>query len=443
MRMSPMQSSGPVFSLRRTFAIGMAAILAVAAVITIFMSFEMNDADEILVVQSPFWGDLTWHTSAGVKWQGFGKVSTYKKRSIYRFDTEKYEDVKGADGKVVKKLVCCGLDVRFNEGGHGTMLGSIQYDMPLDPKNLTAIHTRFGSAEAVQRQVIETSTNKAIYHSGPLMSSKESYAEKRNDLIHVVEDQIQYGVYKTRQKEVRAKDPLSGQEKSVTVVEIVRGPDGKEERQEISVLSEFGMRAFNFTIKKLPYDEVVEAQIQQQQVIAMDVQTAIAESKKAEQRAITVEQQGRANAADAKWKQEVVKAQVVTQAQQQLEVARLDAQAAEQTKRKLILEGEGEGEKRRLIMTADGALEPKLKALVEINKAYADAIKGYQGNWVPGVVMGGGASAVPGSGAQILVDLLTANTARQLGVDLGVSGVQKTVADKPTASPAPVPPGRK
>lgn len=430
--MSPMQSSGPVLSLRRTFAIGMAAILAVAAVVTIFMSFEMNDADEILVVQSPISGELTWHTSAGVKWQGFGKVSIYKKRSIYRFDAEQYQDVKGADGKVVKKLVCCGLDVRFNEGGHGTMLGSIQYDMPLDAKNLTAIHTRFGSAEAVQRQVIETSTNKAIYHSGPLMSSKESYAEKRNDLIHVVEDQIQYGVYRTRQKEVRAKDPLSGQEKSVTVVEIVRGSDGKEERQEVSVLSEFGMRAFNFTIKKLPYDEVVEAQIQQQQVIAMDVQTAMADARKAEQRTITVTEQGKANAADAKWAQEKLNATAIAEAEQKRTVAKLKAEAAEQYKREQILIGQGDGEKKRLIMEADGALDLKLKALVEIAKANADAIKGYQGNWVPGVVFGGNAStAAPGSGAQMLVDMLTANAARQLGVDLGVSGIRKTVTDKP------------
>ena len=62
----------------------------------------------------------------------------------------------------------------------------------------------------------------------------------------------------------------------------------------------------------MPYEETVEAQIRQQQSITMDVQTAIADAKKAEQRAITVEQQGRANAAEAKWAQEQIKATQVT-----------------------------------------------------------------------------------------------------------------------------------
>ena len=33
--------------------------------------------------------------------------------------------------------------------------------------------------------------------TGPLMSSKESYAEKRNELLRLMEDQVQRGVYRT------------------------------------------------------------------------------------------------------------------------------------------------------------------------------------------------------------------------------------------------------
>lgn len=439
--MSPMQQSEGPISLRRIFAIGMAAILAIVFTVAAHWTFEQVDAHEIMVVQAPWSGNLTWHVTSGVKWQNFGKVTFYNKRSIYSFDKEEWKDTKDEKGAVKRQLVCCGLAVQFNDGGHGTMLGSIQYDMPLDVKNLTAIHTRFGSQEAVQRQVIETVTGKAVYLAGPLMSSTESYAERRSDLIHFVEDQIQNGVYRTRQREVRVKDQLSGQERTTMVVEIVMGKDGKPERQEEAVLSEFGIKAFNFTIKKLPYDERVEAQIQQQQQIKMEVQTSVADAKKAEQRTITVTEQGKADAAVAKWTQEKVNAKDIAEAEKNKKVAELNAQAAEQYKREQILRGQGDAEKKRLVMEADGALEPKLKALVEIAKANADAIKGYQGNWVPGVVFGGNAStAAPGSGAQMLVDMLTANAARQLGVDLGVSGMSKTTQEK---SMAPPPPGRK
>jgi len=54
-------------------------------------------------------------------------------------------------------------------------------------------------------------------------------------------------------------------------------------------------------------------------------------------------------------------------------------------------------------MEADGALEKKLQAYIEVSKLYASAIKDYKGHWVPGVVMGGGngthAAGVWGAGS--------------------------------------------
>ena len=96
---------------------------------------------------------------------------------------------------------------------------------------------------------------------------------------------------------------------------------------------------------------------------------------------------GEADAARAKWEQEVIKAKMVTEAQQKLEVAQLDTPAAEQFKRAETLRGEGEGARRRLVMEADRALEKKLQTYSEVSKLYASAIKDYKGHWVPGVVM--------------------------------------------------------
>ena len=148
---------------------------------------------------------------------------------------------------------------------------------------------------------------------------------------------------------------------------------------------------------------------------------AVAKAKEAEQETITVAKKGEADAARAKWEQEVIKAKMVTEAQQKLEVATLDTQAAEQFKRAETLRGEGEGARRRLVMEADGALEKKLQAYTEVAKLYASAIKDYKGNWVPSVVMGGGnGSQTAGSGAHELIDLLTVKTARELGLDMSI-----------------------
>src|SRR3989344_1329449 len=353
-------------STRQVTGVVLAIVLGVMVIVGLLKSFEDIGPNDILVVQSPWEGKLTWHVTPGVKWQGLGSVEIYKKRAMYTFDAPMEEEIvlKGLEGKPdvkVKRKTCSdGIAVQFNEGGHGKMCGSIQFEMPLDVTNLNKIHTKFGSQAAVQRNIVETMMGKAVYLSGPLMSSRESYAEKRNDLIFHVEDQVQNGVYKTSQKEVRTKDQISQQEKSVVVVDIVKGPDGKPERQEESVLNDFGIKAFAFAIKRLPYDATVEQQIMQQQQIAMEVQTSRADALKAEQRTLTVVEQGKADAAQAKWAQEKVNATLIAEAEQKRTVAKLKAEAAEQYKREQILIGQGDAENKRLVMEADGALAAKI-----------------------------------------------------------------------------------
>lgn len=297
------------------------------------------------------------------------------------------------------------------------MIGSLNYEMPLEPQQLTQIHIKYGNQDAVQKQLVETITNKCVYMTGPLMSSKESYAEKRTNLILYIEDQIQGGVYKTTQRETKTKDPITGAEKTVTVVEIVKDSSGNPARQEEAVLKSYGIKTSNFAVTSLPYDDVVEQQIKQQQELTMKVQTAVASAKEAEQRAITVAKEGEANAAAAKWAQEVEKAKAVTLAQQQFEVAQLGARSAEQNKRAEILLGEGEATRKRLVMQADGALEKKLAAYVETQKVWAEAMAKMTQPVVPGVMLGG-SEGKSGNGVTQMMEIMAAKAARDLQLDI-------------------------
>lgn len=220
--------------------------------------YEPLNVDQIMCIQNPVNGHLSWYVEAGIKPQMFGKVTKYDKRSIYKFQ----------------------FPVRFNDAGHGTMDGSIQFDMPIDEVNLTKIQSKYGSSEAVKTQLLQTVVNKCLYLTGPMMSSRESYAEKRSYLINYVQDQIQNGIYKTRMRDIVTKDAISGTDKTVTTVEIVLDSLNVPTRQEEAILKEFGIKTFNFSIEKLTYDNTVEAQIQQQQQMTMAVQTAMAEAKK-------------------------------------------------------------------------------------------------------------------------------------------------------------------
>lgn len=386
-------------AVRKVF--GGVALLALLIVGACGMSgvVEPVDADEIMVVQDAMDGELHWHTTPGIKSQWYGRVTKYKKRSTYAFKAP----------------------VTFNDGGKGEIHGSVQYEMPLDAKNLTELHTKYGSDAAIQ-SLMQTVTNKVIYMTGPTMSSRESYAEKRNYLINYAQDQIDHGVYRTRQAQQEQVDQFTGNKKVVMVSEIVIGGDGKAARQESSVVGEFGIRAFNFAIEMIDYDDTVEAQIKKQQEIQSDVQTAIADAVKAQQRAITVEQQGRAASAEAKWAQEVQKAKAVTAAEQALAVQELDVKTAEAYKQALLIRSSADATAKRQAIEADGALAAKLATYEKVNQMWANAFLGHQGQLVPSVVMGsgtGGSQSAAGGVASIqsFMELLTAKAA----VDLGVS----------------------
>ena len=371
------------------------SIVAFVAFICLISScsiFEGLDTHQIMCIQNPITGKLSWYTDAGIKWQGFGKITKYDKRSIYQFE----------------------FPVRFNDAGHATMKGSIQFDMPVDKAHLDIIQSKFGTEEAVKTQLLQTVVNKCLYLTGPMMSSRESYAEKRSYLITYVEDQIEKGVYKTLARDTVVKDPITGSEKTVTYTEIAQ-KDGTPARQEEPVLSTFGIHTFNFSIENLKYDPTVEQQIQAQQQMTMAVQTAIAEAKKAEQSAITAEANGKAAAAQARWAQEAVKATATTIAEKVRDSTKLMAEAAEYTKREQTLLGEGEGNRKRAAMIANGALDQKLDAWLKAQQAWADAFAKYQGNIVPQIATG---SSSGSNGAAQFMEMTGMKAARDLGLDL-------------------------
>lgn len=396
--------------LRQRIVLAVAGIVIGAILFSGFGNiFEHLDAQHVMVIQSPVSGRLDWYTSPGMKLQLFGTVTKYPKRAQYWFSS--FPD----QGEVRDQSI----QVRFNDGGHATISGSVAYEIPLDEKNLTEIHQKYGSPEAIDQQLVRTVVEKSVYMTGPLMSSKESYAERRNDLIFYISDQLENGIYKTETRQVKVTDPLSGEQKTVNIVELIKNKEGMLERQDSSPLASFGVKTFNLSLNQIKYDTQVEAQIQAQQKATMDVQTAAAQAKKAEQDAITAAKNGEAEAARQKWEQEAIKAKMVTEAEMRRDVAELDRQTAERRKLEQIAIGEGEAKRRQLVMQADGALEKKLDAWVKVNERYAQALEGMSVPLVPSVVMGqGNNGSQSNNSVQSLIEMMQVKTAKDLAIDV-------------------------
>lgn len=371
-------------------------------------------ADEIVVKQNVVDGQLQVWNTPGVHLQNFGKVTRYKKSSQYWFSAREDEGKKTDDS----------IKVRFNDGGHGSISGSLRYQLPADPGKMIMLHSAYGSMAAIEHELVRQVVNKSVFMTGPLMSSRESYAERRNDLITFITDQVVNGVYRTEHKPVETTDPLTGQKKVVDFVQPKpndRAPNGIE-REEDSPIQRYGMDASNITINGIDYDALVEEQIKKQQEAIMAVQQAMVNSKKAEQDALTVAKQGEAEAAKAKWAQEVIKATEITKAQQEKEVAlmqatknkevaALDLESAKLSAEKLRTEARADADAKKLALKADNALSLRLTTYKEIAIAQANAIGNQK--QVPDVVIGGSPG---GSSANLLMELLATKAAKDLGV---------------------------
>jgi hypothetical protein len=384
-----------------TLAAGL--VIALIFIVGAFSIVGNVSASQIAVVQYPT-GTLRCITTQGPFMQMFGTVTKYDRQDTYSFSMAADQGAKDDES----------IPVQFSDGAHGKISGTLAWQMPLSCDQIIKLHKVTGTQTAVEQRFIRPVVEKSVYFAGPLMTSKESYSERKGELLSDIEDQMTNGVYRTQIVTAKEPDPITGIEK--TVSHVMRVAEGNRfARQDSSPLNEYGIRTYNLEIK-VAYDTAVEAQIQEQQKLAMSVQTAMAAAKQAEQRALTVAKEGEASAAAAKWQQEVVKAKNVTEGESKLAVAKLDNDTAEQYRQATLKRADADATYRKRVMEADGALGQRLDAQVKIATVMADAIKNHPGSWTPNVVMGGNANGTGVSSTQQLMDLLTVQAAKSVGL---------------------------
>lgn len=358
--------------------------------------------ENIVVNQYPFTGNMAYWTTSGWEWQWWGKTTTYFKTQQLWFGSN------SEDGNQQGNPI----PVIFNDASDGMIYGSLRVKLPTDPKYLARIHTDYNGMDRLMNDLVRPTVTKVIYASGPLMSAFESYAEKKNDLIEYITDQLNNGVYKTSVKQIETTDAITGDKKIVKIATLI--PDslsaGGYKRSESSPFAYYGLEIGQVAVSKIAYSDRVNQQIAQQQESNMRVQTAKSQALAAQQETIRLEEQGKAAAMQAKWEQEKVKAVEVTRAEQEYEVARLAALKAKEDAKKIAAEGEAKALANRLLVQA--GLDPKTRAEIEKETAIgiAQALANSQVRWVPEVMVIGdkdGASSDPmrAVGLNMLLDI--------------------------------------
>lgn len=366
-----------------------AIFIAVLAIITVACIGKIGEDvknETIVVNQFPLTGTMEYWTTPGFKMQWFGKTTTYYKTSQLWFGSD------NEDGDQMGNPI----PVIFNDASDGFIYGSLRVKLPTETVYLERIQTDYNGMDRLMQDLVRPTVTKVIYASGPLMSAFESYAEKKNDLIEYITDQLNNGVYKTTVRQEEIIDPVSGETKTVKIASLIEDPDapGGFKRSESSPFQYYGLEIGQVAVSKIDYSQKVRDQIAQQQEANMLIATSRSKTIAAQQEAIRAEEEGKMSATRAKWEQEKIKAVEVTKAEQEFEVARLAALKADEEAKKIKAEGEAEAYRQRKLVEA--GLSPKERAEFEMKTKIGVAEAFAKTQWPSVVMMGGnGQSANP------------------------------------------------
>lgn len=339
--------------IKKLTLIAVGAIIVIVMLCSIGRIVEDVDNKNIVINQVPISGTMDVWTEPGMHAQKFGNITTYNKAEQFNFGI--------GGGKPIS--------ITFNDASNGQIYGSLRVKLPTDREHMLRIHTDYPGMNRVMEDLVLPTVNKVVYASGPLMSAFESYAEKKNNLIEYITDQLNNGVYTTTISIVEVVDPVTREKKQQKIADLI--PDetaaGGYRRSEKSPFEYYGIEIGQVSVAKIDYEKRVQDQIAQQQNANMAVATARAQSLAAQQEAIRAEEQGKARAAEAKWEQERIKAVEVTKAEQEYEVARLAALKANEDAKKVKAEGEAQAAANRAKVAA--GLTPQERAEWDYKKA--------------------------------------------------------------------------
>jgi hypothetical protein len=380
---------------------------------------EDCDKSKNYVCQYPISGKYSVWTEGGAQWQIFGNVYEYNKTTQVEFTgVEKNDEGYIASGNNP------GAAVTFNDRGRGFIIGSLRVILPRDFNHMAKIQQEFGSEEALITTLIKPTLYKVVTSCGPLMSSLESVSETRTDLIQYITDQLNNGVYKTRVEKIKAVNELTGDTETISKAEIlvdrngnymrqegtgriIKTKDGKEE-VDLCPFQQYGITCNLVSITDIKYDKATQDQIDAQKQANLAVVTAKTKSLEAIQKTVLITEQGKADAEKAKWEQEKEKAVAVTKAQQEFEVAKLEAAKAEEVARKVRAEGEAKAAANRALVAA--GLTPLEAANIKKETAIgiAQALAKSEVSWVPSIMFTGNGSngnAMDAVGLKMLMDI--------------------------------------
>ena len=381
-------------------------------------------------------------TDIGYHWKGFGRATAWKQAQTIQFvagNKIEGDDTSGAvqDYRIV-----------FLGNVDGVVEASTRFRLPQGDQFLK-IAQEYRTPENFQATALTPAIKETLQATASLMSADDYFAGARSEFGNEFENQLRQGIYVTKRKEVERKVVRSrnegnalltgagedeGSNRVEFVTEKVVDKDGKPVRK-VQQFVTMGVDVVEARITNVDPNPQYKQRMQKVQQALAELAIARQDRLKEEEQKLLVTARGEKEVEQKR--QETLRDQIeqTTKAQtdkklaiisaerekesaeiarltsiELLEKAKIDAQATKTL-------ADAEAYAKEAVIKADGALDKKLAAYVEVQKAFAEAFSKAP---VPSVNMAGNGNTGRGGEAQDFLSLLTVKAAKDLQLDMSV-----------------------
>lgn len=401
---------------KRTIVIGVLAVLAFIFFLMV-NPFSWNDAGNRTVVERTN-GEQIVQFAPGIFYAGFfAKEKEWPNQISVTYQEEGAKLELEDNGIEVGQIM-----IRFSDATTANVKGITQFILPSDEKEMILIHNTHRTPQSLVVKRLAPYTKECLQSSAQLMSSEKHYGGGRAQMAQDFMDQLKEGVYLLVTEENLIFDSLEMEKKRVYQTEVQIDPKTSAPKRKLSSIKEYGITVADAAITDVDYEEKIDEKL----VKIIDAVTKSSISKQelmtAQQQTLTAKAQGEQALVEIEYQQKQEQTRQVVEAETKVKVAEQEKLQQKIAYESSILEAkkikelaDAQAYARMKIMKADGALELKLKAQVEVQKVWADAFSKYTGAIVPQFQTGSGTTT---NGALNFMDIMTAKTAKDFALDM-------------------------
>lgn len=314
------------------------------------------------------------------------------------------------------------VTVRFNDATEAQISGITQYLLPNGEREMLDIHNAHRTPEALVQRRLSPYTKECLQSSAQLLSSEMHYSGGRAQMVQDYLDQLRNGTYLLTISETNAYDSLTQTTKRVYNVNKKLDKDQQIARK-FSSIKEYNILLGDAQITNTDYSSQVQEMLKKKIDAATQSSISKQQLMTAEQKRLTAKAQGEQKLTEIEYQQKQEQTKQVVAAQTQVQLAEQDRQkqqialkGAELEAQKIKVLADANAYEKRTSIQANGALEQKLAAYVQVQEYWATAFSNYKGNVVPTYATGGSNNSQ--NGGLNFMEIMGAKAAKDLSLDL-------------------------